>query len=86
LKYSKQAWLNIKGSPSTGAVVAYHGPSPWSEDTDKTFLEVSDCHYKVRLHKTDVESMRNFIRKLRKLAKIAEDFATWLELRERDNL
>ena len=30
-KYSSRKWLNKKGSPSTGAICCYKGPSSWNE-------------------------------------------------------
>jgi len=78
--YSKRLWLNQENSPSTGAVVAYHGAANWKDGEVCTFLELSDCHGKVRLHKAKTDSTEDFIRKLRKLAGFAHAFADFLEL------
>lgn len=49
--YSKRVWLNKNDSPSTGSVVAYHGPTGWRKEKEETaFLEISDCSVKCRLH------------------------------------
>jgi hypothetical protein len=78
-KYINRKWLNKKGSPSTGTVVAYAGPSPWNPKKETSiFFEVSDCHCSARLHKTTEDNMSDFIYKLRKLAKTANDFADHL--------
>ena len=77
-KYIKRKWLNRKGSASTGSAVAYAGPSPWNKKEDSIFFEVSDCHCSVRLHKTTEDSMQDFIKKIRNLAKTANDFADFL--------
>jgi hypothetical protein len=77
LSYVRRHWLNHKESPSTGSVVVYHGPGRW-EDVD-TFIEIADCHSKVQLHLTKLDTTKDFILKLRLLAKTANDFADWLE-------
>jgi len=77
--YSKRKWLNHNDSPLTSSVVAYHGISQWTEDKDITFFEVSDCINKIRLHKTNIDSMSDFIKKLRILSTEANKFANWLE-------
>ena len=80
--YVKRQWLNDENSASSGSVVAYSGPA-WRTgiDADETwhYFEVADCHSKIRLHKSDIESLNHFINKLKKLAKAAEEFAAFLE-------
>lgn len=78
--YSNRVWLNPDGHPSTGAVVAYHGASPWNDgglDT-VTMLEISDCRYKVRLHRGENDSLEEFITKLEVLRDVIGDFVTHL--------
>lgn len=78
--YSKRKWLNKSGSPSTGSAVAYYGKMPWGNKKQPyLYFEVSDCHNSIRLHQTEVESREDFIRKMRDLAKMANDFADFLE-------
>jgi hypothetical protein len=77
--YIKRRWLNGKSSASTGSVVAYAGSAPWCKREKSIFLEVSDCHNSCRLHKTESDKMSDFIKKLRRLAKTASDFADHLE-------
>lgn len=78
--YSKRKWLNKSSSPSTGAAAAYYGPMPWGKKGQKyTYFEVSDCHNSIRLHQNEIEPIDDFIRKLRSLAKMANDFADFLE-------
>lgn len=77
--YSKRKWLNKSGSPSTGSAVAYYGPMPWGKKKQSyLYFEVSDCHNSIRLHQTEIEKRSDFIRKLRTLAKMANDFADFL--------
>jgi len=79
--YSKRVWLNKDSSASTGSVVAFHGETQWRDDKPEitSFFEVADCHCKARLHKTYADDMPSFIAKLRALAAVAEEFATFLE-------
>ena len=76
--YNSRLWLNEKGKSSTGSIVAYEGPSDWS-DENIIFLEISDCHEKVRLHKANNDSKKEFCNKLRIIAEEAERFARYLE-------
>lgn len=76
--YSSRKWLNGENAPSTGATVAYEGKADWSEKNVQ-FFEISDCHGKIRLHRTDNDTIGDFIRKLRVLSQEAEAFANYLE-------
>ena len=79
--YSKRVWLNDGHLPSTGSVVAYHGDIAYPDGVDKAvaFLEVSDCHSKVRLHFTPTDSMDQFIKKMETLRGVIEDFILHLK-------
>jgi hypothetical protein len=79
--FSRRVWLNKDTSGSTGAAVAFCGPAKWNnkEQEIHTFFEVSDCHCKVRLHKTYSDTSAEFIEKMRTLSKLASDFADFLE-------
>lgn len=79
--YSERVWLNKLGSSSTGSVVTYHGPSYWSTEECplSTRIEIADCHGKVRLHKTDADTMDEFINKLKLLSMVINNFIAHLE-------
>ena len=80
-RYSKRQWLNPDGHPSTGAVVAYHVESPCDRDEKPDFmtiLEISDCHSKVRLHRSEKDTMAEFIEKLETLRDVIDDFVSHL--------
>ena len=80
--YNVRKWLNGSNSSSTGSVVAYCGPAPWKKAKgDMMLLEVSDCHNKVRLHKADKDSTAAFIKKLKRLRRVIDDFIIHLESR-----
>ena len=79
--FSRRVWLNPASSASTGAAVAFCGLTKWGKDEEEihTFFEVSDCHCKVRLHKTYSDTTAEFIEKMRTLSRLASDFADFLE-------
>ncbi len=80
LLFHRRCWLNGESSASTGSAVGYCGPSPFiGDDAFYTFLEVADCHGKIRLHKASTEDKKDFVAKLRSLSKLASDFANALE-------
>ena len=81
--YSKRRWLNDEASSSTGSVVAFHGDSPWGNKRKRdkiTLLEISDCHSKIRLHKTDADTMGDFVSKLEKLHDEIGEFIAHLKI------
>lgn len=51
--YNKRVWLNEINNSSTGSVVCFHGNVKWNSNpnNEQTFLEIADCHDKIRLHK-----------------------------------
>lgn len=77
--FNVRKWLNGKKLASTGSVVAYSGPPPWKGDKKMAVLEVADCHGKIRLHQSDKESTQHFIRKLKRLRNVIDDFIAFLE-------
>jgi hypothetical protein len=80
--YAKRVWLNEAGHSSTGSVAAFHGEAPWNRHDggrgEVTFLEIADCHCKVRLHRAELDTMDEFIAKLEKLRDMIDDFVTHL--------
>ena len=64
--YKTTTWLNPPTSPSTGSIVCYDGSYPIKGEEDKRhmFVEISDCHNKIRLHKMENESPLDFKRKI----------------------
>lgn len=66
--YKSCSWLNDETTSSTGSVVCCH--TLYTEDKESyesMFVEVSDCHVKARLHKTQFENKEQFINKLQNL-------------------
>lgn len=81
---NKRVWLNNEDSPSTGSIVVYHGPSnyPSSDGQEITvsFVEVADCHSKVRLHQTHKDTDEQFIEKVKLMRDTLTYFIQKLEL------
>lgn len=78
--YNKRVWLNKDDSPSTGNVVAFDGEVTWHDEKIRSiFLSVSDCCVTARLHKTDDDTVGDFIDKMNLLKNEIELFVKHLE-------
>jgi len=80
--YCSRKWLNPDRHPSTGSIVAYHGDSPWDRDGKPevmTILEISDCHNKVRLHRSEKDTLVEFIEKMQTLSNEIDSFIIYLK-------
>ena len=73
--------MNPLKSDSTGSVVAFDGYVVDFEGKKyrETFLEISDCHHKVRLHITSDDTRKQFISKLKLLNSEIDKFIKHLE-------
>jgi len=69
--YNTRKWLNKKNSMSSGSVFIYEGKYPYngSKLVDSKFIEISDCHSKVRLHKSFADSDKDWEYKVDRLIK-----------------
>ncbi len=80
-KYNKRTFLNGINSHYTGSVVCHDGVvSNRGKPAERyTFIEIADCHGKVRIH-TDLNlTMDEYIDKLKLLINELEDFVSHLE-------
>ena len=80
-RYNSRTWLNSLNSDSTGSVVAFDGDVMlWNKElTPSTFLEISDCRNKVRLHMNEDDSKAHFIQKMNILKDEIQLFINHLE-------
>lgn len=63
--YKTQTWLNPVDSSSTGSIVCYDGDIEYTEGLSYcTFVEIADCHSKVRLHRSHTDSHEDFVEKV----------------------
>lgn len=84
--YKSQTWLNPLTSSSTGSVVCYDGTyKEPSCSFQSTFIQISDWYSKVKLHKTDYDSMEDFIVKLKLLREDISKFIEHLEQKKINN-
>ena len=80
MNYVRRTWLNKPDSPSTGNVVTFEGEVLWKgEKIQSAFLSISDCNVSARLHKTDEDTMQDFIKKMVLLKYEIELFINHLE-------
>ena len=79
-RYNKRTWLNSKKSDSTGSVVAFDGKLVDFDGKEyrSTFIEISDCRSKVRLHITSDDTRKEFIKKMKLLRSEIDSFINHL--------
>lgn len=71
-------------SDLTGSIVCFDGSVMDFEGKEypETFVEIADCHRKVRIHKTSDSANEEFLFKLRNLRNEITKFITHLENKE----
>lgn len=81
IRYNSRTWLNSLNSDSTGSVVAFDGDvTLWNKElTPSTFLEISDCRNKIRLHMNEDDNKEHFIQKMTILKDEIQLFINHLE-------
>lgn len=77
--FIKRKFLNSKKSPSSGSIYAYSGPAPWDPSKMSTFLEIADCQQAARLHLSEIDSVDDFIKKLKNVVKVTNSMIKYLE-------
>jgi len=81
-KYIQKEWLNDPESPSTGSISVFDGEVQWGSDgaLERTmWVEVADCHCKVRLHKAYDDTIEDFHSKIKKMRDVLDDFIEHFE-------
>lgn len=80
-QYNKRTWLNPITKDASSSVVAFSGTvTDFKGKTyPSTFLEISDCQHKIRLHQTSDDSREDFIEKMKLLKSEIELFINHLE-------
>lgn len=65
-RYKKTSQLNSNDSPSTGSIVCYDGCLPGENyrDFSDQFIEISDCHNKIRLHRAQFDNVTDWLNKI----------------------
>lgn len=85
--YNNRCWLNGDDSPSTGSLVAFDGmvKDRAGEEFRSTFLQVSDCFTKVKLHKASYDTIDDFIHKMKRMRIVIDEFIEHLERHKEDS-
>ena len=80
-KYNTRMWLNSIDSHYTGSVVCHDGvvTNRGKPPARYTFLEISDCHGKTRIHYDDNLDMDAYIDKLKLIQSEIQNFIDHLE-------
>ena len=80
-KYNTRMWLNSIDSHYTGSIICHDGivSNRGKPPARYTFLELSDCHGKSRIHYDDNLDMDAFIQKLTLLRSEIDNFISHLE-------
>lgn len=80
--YKSQSWLNTSDSPSTGSIVCYDGDIEYTEgEAPCIFVEIADCHNKVRLHLAHTDTTAQFIDKIDLMINALKNFRNHLNLK-----
>lgn len=80
--YCKKEFLTDSPEPSTSSVVSFHGMVQWGRN-DKpeplSFLEISSCHERARLHRTYEMTAQEWIAQVRRLRSHIDEYLSFLE-------
>lgn len=77
--YKSEKSLNPLDSPSTGSMVCYDGDIEYTEGTEPcVFIEIADCHQKIRLHQSHTDTTAQFIDKIDAIISQLKMFRTHL--------
>lgn len=65
--YNRRKWLNPPNSSSTGSIVCFSGLANWIDDGKRPisrFIEIADCHSKIRIHQSQFETQEQYLKKV----------------------
>ena len=80
--YCKKEFLTDSPEPSTSTVVSFYGDIKWSKDQaggNVSFLEISSCHERARLHRTYEMTEQDWIKQVKKLCDHINEYLEFLE-------
>lgn len=78
--YNSRDWLNTKSSSSTSSVVCFDGICDNGER--RSYVEITDCYHKIKLHNVEGESNETYISKLKCLHLRLEQYIEHLQEHE----
>ena len=80
--YCKKEFLTDSPEPSTSTIVSFYGDIKWSKDEsggNVSFLEISSCHERARLHRTYDMTEQDWIKQVKKLRDHINEYLEFLE-------
>jgi hypothetical protein len=78
--YNTRTWLNPKTSDHTGSIVCFSGNVLYDQkNIDRKYIEIADCHCKVKIHKGMGDRDVDFINKISKLRDEIDNFIVFLK-------
>ena len=80
--YCKKEFLTDPDEPSTSTIVSFYGDIKWSKDADGgnvSFLEISSCHERARLHRTYEMTHEEWTEQVRRVKNHVEKYLQFLE-------
>lgn len=80
-KWCKKEFLTNNDEPSTSTVVSFYGDVKWSKDVEGgnvSFLEISSCHERARLHRTYEMSEEEWVDQVRNLHRHVGEYLEFL--------
>lgn len=84
--WCKKEFLTDSPEPSTSTVVSFCGDIKWDKDSEGgnvSFLEISSCHERARLHRTFEMSEQDWTLQVRRLRDHIDEYLAFLEEREK---
>lgn len=75
--YNSRDWLNTESSSSTSSVVCFDGICDNGER--RSYVEITDCYHKIKLHNVEGESKEAYISKLKCLHGRLEQYINYLQ-------
>lgn len=78
-RYKKTVELNDELSPYTGSITCYDGEIRYDDGPfQEQFVEIVDCHNKVRIHRGFCQNESEYINKLIKMRNTLSEYITHL--------
>ena len=80
--YCKKEFLTDSPEPSTSTVVSFYGDIKWSKDEsggNVSFLEISSCNSKIRLHRKNEQTFQEWVAELCRLRDHINDYLNFFE-------
>jgi hypothetical protein len=87
-RWVKKEFLTDENEPSTSTVCSFYGDIKWSKDEkggNVSFLEISSCHERARLHRTYEMSHEEWVNQVCKLRDHINEYIEFLKTVEDEN-